>query len=163
MKKLYIIRHAKSSWKNMELEDFDRPLNKRGKENAPLMGIRLKVKKVVPDLILSSPALRARSTANILAKKVKFKKDILYNKDIYEASTTTLHKMLTRIEDENDVVFLIGHNPGLNMLVEKYVNFYENIPTCGIVEIEFDCEKWLDISHYNAKFISFDYPKKHKD
>jgi len=160
MKKLYIIRHAKSSWKDMKLDDFDRPLNKRGKLNAPLMGTRLKNRKISPDLIISSPAKRAKNTAKIIAKKVKFTDDIVFNRDIYEASTTTLHKMLTRIDDSNDVVFLFGHNPGINMLAEKYVDFYENIPTCGVVEIEFDCDRWIYIEESNATLASFDYPKK---
>lgn len=144
----------------MKLDDFDRPLNKRGKLNAPLMGTRLKNRKISPDLIISSPAKRAKNTAKIIAKKVKFTDDIVFNRDIYEASTTTLHKMLTRIDDSNDVVFLFGHNPGINMLAEKYVDFYENIPTCGVVEIEFDCDRWIYIEESNATLASFDYPKK---
>lgn len=160
MKKLYMIRHAKSSWKDMTLEDFERPLNKRGEKNAPEMGDRLKAKKVKPDLILSSPALRAKTTAEIIAKRVKYKDKVVFNEDIYEASAKRLHGILKKIKDEYDTVFLIGHNPGLNMLAEKYVDFYENIPTCGIVEIEFDCERWISIDEENASLISFDYPKQ---
>ena len=159
MKTLYIIRHAKSSWKDMSLDDYDRPLNKRGKLNAPLMGSRLKKETVKPDIILSSPAKRAKSTAKIIAKKLKYSKKIVFNEDVYESSPSKLHKILTKIDDKNSIVFLFGHNPELNMLAENYVDFDENIVTCGVVEIEFDCKRWTDIGKKNAKLISFDYPK----
>lgn len=163
MKKIYIIRHAKSSWENMELDDFDRPLNKRGKLNAPFMGKKLKAKNIVPDIILSSPALRAKNTAKMIAKEVSYTNKIIFNKDIYEAKPSTLHKILTKIDDKYKTIFLLGHNPELNMLAENYVDFDENIVTCGVVEIEFDCKKWIDINGKNAKLISFDYPKKYKE
>ncbi len=162
MKKVYLIRHAKSSWKDFSLEDFERPLNKRGKSDAPLMGAKLHNKKVVPDTILSSPALRAKTTAEIIAKKIGFEKEIVYKKDIYEASATTLHKILTKIADKKSIVFLFGHNPSLNELAENYIHFNENIPTCAVVEIAFDCNSWADISAENASLVSFDYPKKEK-
>ncbi|MDO8455226.1 MAG: histidine phosphatase family protein [Sulfurimonas sp.] len=162
MKRVYLIRHAKSSWKDSLLDDFERPLNKRGKSDAPLMGSRLKDKKIIPDIILSSPAVRAKRTAEIIAKKIGFEKEIVFKKDIYEANATTLHKILTKIADKNSVAFLFGHNPSLNELAEKYLEFNENIPTCGVVEIEFDCDSWVDISVKNAKLVSFDYPKKEK-
>jgi len=162
-KKLFIIRHAKSSWKDSSLNDFDRPLNKRGVLNAPFMGIKLKEKNALPDIIISSPALRAKSTAEIIAKKVKYDKKIVYKRDIYEVGESAVHKILTNLDNENSVVFLFGHNPDLNMLAENYVNFDENIPTCGIVEIEFNCKRWKDISAKNAKLISFDYPKRYKE
>ncbi len=163
MKKLFIIRHAKSSWKDFSLDDFDRPLNKRGKLNAPFMGEILKEKNVVPDIIISSPALRAKTTAKIIAKKVKYSQKIIFKKDIYEIGESAIEKILKKLDDENSVVFLFGHNPDLNMLAEYYVDFDENIPTCGIVEIAFNCGKWKDISSENAKFISFDYPKRYKE
>ena len=160
MKRLYIIRHAKSSWKDMTLDDYDRPLNKRGESNAPMMGKRLRDKKIKPDLILSSSALRAKTTAEIIAKEVKYSKEIVFKEEIYEAFPSDLHKMLKKVDDKNSVVFLFGHNPELNMLAENYVDFEENIVTCGVVEIEFDCKRWRDIDKDNAKLISFDYPKK---
>jgi phosphohistidine phosphatase len=160
MKQLYIIRHAKSSWKEISLDDFERPLNKRGKTDAPFMGTKLKEKNVMPDLVLSSPALRAKTTAQIIAKKIEFKKEIVLNEDIYESSVSELHKIVSEIDDKNRVVFLFGHNPSLNMLAQHYLNFNENIPTCGIVKIEFDCDSWSDINAKNARLISFDYPKK---
>ena len=162
MKTLYIIRHAKSSWKDMELNDFQRALNKRGKADAPLMGSVLKDKHIKTDIIYSSPALRAKTTAEIIAHVLKYEKKIEFKEEIYEASATTLHLLLTKIDDENSTLFLFGHNPGLNMLVENYVDFDENIPTCGVVKIAFDTQNWSKISKLNAKLISFDYPKKYK-
>ena len=161
MKKLYIIRHAKSSWEDFSSNDFDRDLSKRGKLNAPFMGDRLRKTGVEPDIIVSSPALRARITAEIIAKKIKFSKKITLKKKIYEASFKTLRKIVTELPDDVKIVFLFGHNPGLNEFAQKYIDFYENIPTCGIVEIEFDCETWMEVDEKNAKLIMFDYPKKH--
>ncbi len=160
MKRVYLIRHAKSSWEDFLFDDFERPLNKRGKLDAPLMGARLHDKKIMPDTILSSPAVRAKTTAEIIAKKIGFEKEIVFIKDIYEASATTLHKILTKIADKKNTVFLFGHNPSLNELAENYIHFNENIPTCGVMEIEFDCKSWADISGENARLVLFDYPKK---
>jgi len=163
MKKLFIIRHAKSSWKDSSLDDFERPLNKRGRLNAPFMGSKLKEKNVVPDIIISSPAKRAKSTAEIIAKQVKYSKEILYKKDIYEVGESAIKKILKKLDNKISTLFIFGHNPDLEILVENYVSFDENIPTCGIVEIEFDCKRWRDISSKNAKLISFDYPKRYKE
>lgn len=156
------MRHAKSSWKEIGLDDFERPLNKRGKKDAPFMGVRLKKKGVLPDTIISSPAKRAKATAQIIAKEIGFTKPIVYNKNIYEADIGALKKIVTSLKNKNKVVFLFGHNPGLNMLVDNLVGFDENIPTSGIVELEFDCKKWSEISSKNAKYLSIDYPKKGK-
>ncbi|WP_415398106.1 SixA phosphatase family protein [Sulfurimonas sp. CS5] len=163
MKRLFIIRHAKSSWKNSSLNDFDRPLNGRGKKNAPLMGRRLRKRHVIPDIFISSPALRAKTTAEIIAQKVKYSKEIIYDDNIYASAEIIIDKIIKKVDDKHKTVFLLGHNPDLNMFVEDYVDFDENIVTCGVVEIEFDCKSWKDISRKKAKFISFDYPKKEQE
>lgn len=160
MKKLFIIRHAKSSWKDYSLDDFDRPLNKRGFLNAPLMGKYLKDKNIVPDIILSSPALRAKTTAEIIANKVKYKKQIVYEESIYEVDINTLHNIITSLKNKYNIAFIIGHNPGLNLLVDNYVGFDENIPTCGVVELEIKSDSWENINSKNIKLLSFNYPKK---
>lgn len=160
MKKLFLIRHAKSDWSNSSLDDFDRPLNKRGKKNAPFMGEVLHNKAIQADMIISSPAYRARETSVAISKEVNYSKDIIYNEYLYEASLKTVLDVVTYIEDENDTVFLVGHNPSLNMLAFYLVDFNDNIPTCGILEIEFDCESWREAKKRNAKLISFEYPKK---
>jgi phosphohistidine phosphatase len=160
MKKLFIVRHAKSSWKDMSLDDFDRPLNKRGRKNAPFMGKLLKDKGICPDIILSSPANRAKTTAQIMSKELEYEKEILFDEEIYESTPTLLDKKIKKIGDEVNMAFIFGHNPELNALAEGYVGISENIVTCGIVEIDFDCESWSDIDAQNAKLISYEYPKK---
>jgi phosphohistidine phosphatase len=160
MKRLFIIRHAKSSWKDLTLDDFDRPLNKRGKLNAPMMGDRLKSRDILPDIIISSPALRTKKTAKIIANKINYEKKIIYKKELYESSSSILSDIISKIDDKNSVAFIFGHNTGINGFVEKYVDLYDNVPTCGVVEIEFDCKKWIEIDKNNAKMLSFDYPKK---
>ncbi len=160
MKTIYLIRHAKSSWKDSTLDDFDRPLNKRGKKDAPLMGLKLKEKNIKPDIIISSPALRAKTTAEFISNSIKYNKEIIYDETIYEASTSELISLLKRVDDEHNTIFLVGHNPSLNMLADYFVDFEENIPTCGILQIKIDCGRWSDINSSNAKLISFDFPKK---
>lgn len=161
MKKLYIIRHAKSDWSNPQLEDFDRPLNKRGKKNAPFMGKLLRKKNISPDLIISSPAYRARETAISISKEINYHENIMYNEYLYEADLKTIMEIVNFIEDEHDNVFIIGHNPGLNMLGFYLVDFNENLPTSGILEIKFDCQSWRKINKSNAQIVSFEYPKKY--
>jgi phosphohistidine phosphatase len=160
MKRLYIIRHAKSSWSDMGLDDFDRGLNKRGRLNAPMMAKRLKDKDVMPDIILSSSAKRAKKTAKILADGIGFSKKIKFENALYDVLPSKLHSRIKKIKNKHNVAFLIGHNPELNMIAEDYIGFNKNIVTCGILEIEFDCDRWSEIGRDNAKFISYDYPKK---
>lgn len=160
MKKLYIIRHAKSSWKDTQLDDFDRPLNKRGRHDATLMGKRLEEKQIIPDVIYSSPAKRAKVTAKSIGKKVQYNNKIVFKKDIYEADQKTLQNIVRNINDRYSIAFLIGHNPGLNELAKYYIGYKENIPTCGIIGIEFTCNHWRDTNAKCAKLIFIDYPKK---
>lgn len=162
MKKLFIIRHAKSDWSNPFLYDIDRPLNKRGKTNAKYMGKLLESKNVYPDLFLSSPAKRAKKTSNKIAKELGFKKnEIVFSDDIYESSANTLLNIIKSIDNKYNIVFLVGHNPGLNMIAYNLIRFDENIPTCGIVQIDFDINRWEEISDNNSKLISFQYPNKY--
>lgn len=106
MKKLFIIRHAKSDWSDIRLDDFDRDLNKRGYKNAPFMGKLLKNKDIKPDLILSSPARRTLLTAEIIAKEIGYEKDILTNQNMYESTSKVLENIVKNIPDENNMVFL---------------------------------------------------------
>jgi len=160
MKKLFIVRHAKSSWKDESLKDFDRALNKRGEANAPMMAKRFKCKNISPDAIVSSPANRAKSTALLLAKGLGFTKEIVYKKSLYEANTKTIEEILRAVNDKDTTLFLVGHNPELTLFAQEYVDFNENIVTCGVLEMVFDCNSWSEISKENASFISYDYPKK---
>lgn len=162
LKKLYIIRHAKSSWDDSAIEDFDRVLNERGLKDASLMGEILKGKNVMPDLIISSPALRAIKTAELIAKEVDYKKIITPNQYLYDAYVTSLQETVSYINDTNDVVFLVAHNPAVSALAYMYCNLKENLSTTSVVEIDFYCNSWLDVSKENSKLITYDFPKNHK-
>jgi phosphohistidine phosphatase len=162
MKLLYLVRHAKSSWRDSALDDIERPLNKRGKRDAPFMGELLKEKVVNPDVVFSSPAKRASKTAQIIAEQIGYsKKDIIYTEEIYEASSHELVEFIKKIDDEYNSVMIFGHNPGFtmlnNFLSKKYI---DNIPTCGIVALEFN-SSWEEIEKNSAKMLFFDYPKRY--
>jgi len=160
MKTLYLVRHAKSSWKNQGLTDFDRPLNKRGKRDAPLMGEVLNDKKINPDFIISSSAKRAKKTATEIAAKIGFPlKKISFNDEIYEASMSTLMGLLKKLNDKYESVMIFGHNPGLTVLNNHISKHYiDNIPTCGIVALQFN-KKWSELDKNSCGHIFFEHPK----
>ena len=163
MKRLYLARHAKSSWDYPELSDFERPLNKRGKRDAPFMGKILKDLRIMPDIIVSSPALRAYFTARIIANRIEYPLDeIVTSETIYEADASELIELIQSVDDEYDSLMLFGHNPSLtetsNFLSDKSLN---NIPTSAVVCIEFDVDNWEDVKTDGGKFIFFEYPKKY--
>ncbi len=160
MKTLYFVRHAKSSWKNPRLEDFDRPLNGRGKRDAPFMAKRLKRFKVKPDLILSSPALRAKKTAQAIAKSLDLK--VTYEPRLYEASVETYLQILQELDDLLEKVIIVGHNPEITQTCEILSDtILGNIPTCGIVGIECDVQSFKELEEGSGRVLFFDYPKKH--
>lgn len=164
MKYLFLVRHAKSSWDFPELPDFDRPLNKRGERNAPEMGIRLATRKLELDAVISSPANRALTTAHTIAEELDFPVvNIIENNDVYHASCNTLVDIIHDLQDELKSVMLVGHNPGFtdlsNFLKEPDYHI-GNVPTCGIVAIEFALNRWSDISKHCGRMLFFDYPKK---
>jgi phosphohistidine phosphatase len=160
MKTLYLVRHAKSSWKEQNLTDYDRPLNKRGKRDAPFMGEVLSEKKILPDLIISSSAKRAKKTATEIAKKIGYSsKKISFNNEAYEASMSELIGLIKKIDEKYNSVMLFGHNPGLTVLNNHISNQYiDNIPTCGIVALEFD-KKWSELGKNSCNFLFFTHPK----
>jgi len=162
MKQLVLIRHAKSSWANQLLDDFDRPLNKRGLKDAPFMAKLLRKKGLKPDLIVSSASLRTKLTLEFFIKEFDYKGKLIFERSIYEAPYKNLLKIIKNVEKKYETLFLVAHNPSLNDLADFLLgNFEENIPTCGIVQIDFDVENWSDISKENTKLISFEYPKKY--
>ncbi|MCB0803291.1 MAG: histidine phosphatase family protein [Flavobacteriales bacterium] len=162
MKTLYLIRHAKSSWDEIGLSDFERPLNSRGKKDVLVMGQRLKEAGILPQIIISSSANRAFTTAQSLAAQIDFNLDsIEIEPRIYEASAKTLSSIINHIDDSKNIAFLIGHNPGFTYLAEDLTGeHFGNIPTCGIVGIEFPIESWQYVSNNSGTCISYDYPKK---
>ena len=163
MKKIYFIRHAKSSWKDEELRDFDRPLNKRGKKDAPFMGGRLKSFNVMPDIIVSSPANRAKVTACTIAESVGYdSKEILYDVNLYDSSFEQYEYVIRNLKNDNDSVFIVAHNPDITEVCEIYSDtLIGSIPTCAIVCIEFNVNSFKDILPCKGKLLFFDYPKKH--
>lgn len=163
MKSLYLIRHAKSSWKNLTLSDFDRPLNKRGKVDAPLMAELLKEKNIKPDLIIASPSYRTRKTAQIIATKIGYNKnEIIYFESLYHATLTTLLDAIKYLDDRYENVFIVGHNPSINYFANEYLDFNKNIATTGILKVSINCLMWQDIKKENCTLISYEYPKKYK-
>ncbi|WP_458701636.1 SixA phosphatase family protein [Sulfurospirillum sp. 1307] len=163
MKKLYLIRHAKSSWKEIGMSDFERPLNKRGKKDLPYMANRLKDFNIMPDLILSSPAKRAKKTAQKIAEIIGYdEKKIVYKETLYDSSYTTYRYLLDSLDDNLNEVFIVGHNPTITEVGEKLSGaILTNIPTCSIVCIEFDVDIFQEIKEESGKILFFDYPKKH--
>lgn len=164
MKKLYLIRHAKSSWDNPDLSDFDRPLNHRGEKDAPRMGKRLKDRKVAPDVIITSPAKRAVDTCKAIAKELHFPKDkIRKEQKLYHANEDQLLSIIQHLPDLNDdeeVVLLFGHNPGLTEFANILLNEnLDNIRTCGIVAADLHLDKWKDAHFGCGKMVFYDFPK----
>ena len=162
MKRLYLVRHAKSSWKDPGLTDRERPLNTRGKRDAPRMGQRLAEQGVEPDLILSSPAKRALKTAKAVAKKIGYPKDrIEVRKAIYTGGPTDVLTEVRGVDDSVRQLMVFGHNPGFtelaNALTEQQI---DNLPSCGVFCVDFDVGPWSDVSPGQGIFVCLDYPKK---
>lgn len=164
MRTLTIIRHAKSSWKDPELKDFERPLNKRGKRDAPLAGKRLKEYNISFDLIVTSPAKRALTTAKVIAVEIGYpKKNLIANQRIYMADVEDLIQVLRKVDNSCKHVAIVGHNPDLTDLANELTGeTIENIPTCGIVHAKFNIKAWRDLDEGKGKLVLFDYPKKHE-
>jgi len=142
MKTLYLLRHAKSSWKDSDLQDFDRPLNGRGEDAAPLVGRYIREQKLKVDLILSSPATRARQTAALVKESAKLAADLLYDERIYEAEAARLLEVVTQAAESADALMLVGHNPGLEQLLMLLTGEARQMPTAALACVALDVEKW---------------------
>ncbi|WP_207422693.1 SixA phosphatase family protein [Desertivirga brevis] len=165
MKKLLLIRHAKSDWNDPKLSDFDRPLNNRGHKNAPEMAERLLQKHIVPEHLVSSPAKRAYTTAKYFAKTFNIDKEQIEKiEGIYEASANDLLKIVNQLDNTKDFIALFGHNPGItNLAVGLSGSYISNIPTCGLILIEFPFDDWAMISYDTGKELLYDFPKSGDD
>lgn len=164
MKHLLIIRHAKSSWDEPALTDFDRPLNGRGRHDAPLMGQVIASRGIRPERILSSAARRARQTAKRIARELGVDPaDIELREDLYLAEAGALQALLQTLDDRWNQVFLVGHNPGLTDLANQLCDAgIGNIPTCGIVAINFDVSSWSHLMAGSGRLVFFDFPKQYR-
>ena len=163
MKTLYLVRHAKSSWKYPRLDDFERPLNKRGRKNAPFMGSILRKLEVAPDLIISSPANRAATTARIIADTIDYPiEKIRYEETIYATSEYDLLQVIQQLDDATNQAMLVSHNPAITDLANSIGDTaISNIPTGGVCCINLDISSWAKIGDQRGKLKFFEFPKKH--
>jgi phosphohistidine phosphatase len=161
MKTLILVRHAKSSWNTAGLSDFDRPLNDRGKKDAPEMAKRLKDHGVKVDLFVSSPAKRAKKTAKYFAEEFETKKDeIVLIDELYAANVATFVKVVENLKDSADTVALFSHNPDITEYVNTLTNVrVDDMPTCAMFAVQADTERWSEFEKAEKKFLFFDYPK----
>jgi len=142
MKTLLLLRHAKSSWKDNGVRDFDRSLNQRGLKAAPSIGNLIRKRKLQPDLVLSSPAERARQTTQLVFEAAGLKTEVRFDERIYEATGVRLFEVVGQIEEDANVVMLVGHNPGLEELLEALTGEAYDLPTAALACIELNIEKW---------------------
>lgn len=164
MKRLFLVRHAKSDWSHVGLKDIHRSLNKRGYENADKMAKKLVDTKQKIDLIISSPAIRAISTSLIFAHILNYSREKIEIKEhgIYESSTNDFINTIFSIKNRCSSAMIVGHNPTITAVANKLCSINtQNIPTTGIVAIEFKCEKWAEIAKENGRLVFFDFPKNH--
>lgn len=162
MKYLTLIRHAKSDWSKDSLPDFDRPLNSRGKKAAPLMGRRLAERGTIPELLISSPAKRARKTAKLIARKLGIPKhEIVYRPEMYAAGEETLVDVVGTLPGHCNHAALVGHNPGISELASWLCPQAPGwMPTCAILTLVLDSVNWKDIKGDCGHIHYYDYPKK---
>ena len=147
MKTLLLLRHAKSSWKHPELPDHDRPLNKRGKQDAPRIGRLVRDKGLVPDLIMSSTAKRARKTAKIVAKTCSYTGEVELKPAIYHAGPRTYIEVLSHLSDDYQRIMLVGHNPGMEELLGMLIGEIEPIPTATLALVLLPLDQWRELNH----------------
>ncbi len=164
-KTLYFVRHSKSSHDDPNLEDFDRPLADRGNNEAPMMGKILNKIGIQPDLVISSPSQRTTETVKLFSETVPFNFDeVLWDKQVYAAPTEVLKEVIYNIDDNYNKVMVFGHNPSFT----HCANYFQadttimNVPTSGIVAIEFDVDSWSDTKTTKGTFLFMEYPKKYR-
>ena len=162
MKTFFLVRHAKSSWDNTSLRDIERPLNERGLNDAPLMAKLMKSKGVKPDLLVSSPAIRALTTAAYFKNELGVEGEDLWVRDeIYEAMSGVIVDLINRLPEDCETAMIFGHNPTFtnvaSMFTEKYI---DNIPTCGVVKIQSKANSWPEVSNQNSEVVELYFPKE---
>lgn len=159
MKTLFLIRHAKSDWENALLKDIERPLNERGYAAANLMSSGLGAS---PGLIVTSPAVRAASTALIFARNLNYDPNtVLIKKELYDSSVKDYLGVIRQIDEAFDTVLLFGHNPTISDTADHLTKGLPmEMPTCAIAGIRFDAESWSKVKAGSGELFLFDYPKK---
>lgn len=163
MRTLFLIRHAKSSWGNPGLRDFDRPLNDRGLHDAPQMAKLLAEEGVTPDLLVTSPAKRALTTALFFANTFNIPNESVQKEpNIYEAHPQEILRIISSLPEEAKTVLLFGHNPTFTEVANVFMDndFIENVPTCGIVKITSTAKSWKEMYEGNAQVAACFFPKE---
>jgi phosphohistidine phosphatase len=146
MKTLYLLRHAKSSWGEPQLADFDRPLNGRGERAVPAVAAFMREKGIRPGIVISSPALRARQTAELLAGELRLDAPVRFDARIYEAHPLDLLKVIAEADESAAELLIVGHNPGLEGLVERLTGARELLPTAALVRAELKIDRWSEVA-----------------
>jgi phosphohistidine phosphatase len=161
MKTLVLVRHAKSSWDDPSMSDFDRPLNERGKADAPEMAKRLKERLKEIDVFISSPAKRAKKTAKIFAEAFEVDKDkIKLVEDLYLAAPQVFYATVAGLNDKHKSAALFSHNPGITDYANSLADIrIDNVPTSGVFAVQADTEEWAGFADAKKTFLFFDYPK----
>jgi phosphohistidine phosphatase len=161
MKTLLLIRHAKSDWDNI-LTDFDRPLNERGKHDAPVMAKKIKDRKIEIDAFVSSPAKRAKKTAELFMHEYEVKeKKLHFIPSLYEASSNDFYNAVFDLKDKYDTVAIFAHNPGITDFVNSLsCTSIDNMPTCSVYALKIKTKNWVDFKKADKDFLFFDYPKR---
>ena len=160
MKTLLVLRHAKSSWDDSGLDDHDRPLNKRGRRDAPRMGELIEAEDLVPDLILSSTALRARQTAVLVADACGYQGEIMLEPDLYHAAPADYARTLSQAGGDAECVMVVGHNPGLQELVTVLSGACERMPTATLACIEIELDDWQEAASVAGSLSGLWRPKE---
>lgn len=161
MKTLLILRHAKSSWKDGSLADHERPLKKRGREDAPRMGALLRAEGLVPDLILSSTAARARATARRVADECGFGGELELRETFYPGDPEDYLQALSELSGEHEIVMVVGHNPGLEELLEVLTGEYQRLPTAALARVDLPVASWAELDEeVEGKLIDLWRPKE---
>ncbi len=160
MKKLYIVRHAQKEDEQIGRDDYDRELSPEGISEARNMAQQFALKKLPIDLIVASPALRTKKTAEIFAEALNYRKTIMLNEVLYMAFVNELLETISYTFDTVDSMLLVGHNPSLTALAITLVGFKEKFQMGAVMEIDFDCDSWIDICKENAKLVSYEAPNK---
>lgn len=160
MKRILILRHAKSSWTDPNLSDLERPLNERGLRTAPFMGKLIVERGLSPAAIISSPAKRARQTAELVVNEIGVETNLSFDDRIYEASPNALRIVVSETSNDLTSVMIVGHNPGIEGFIRHLTGKIESMPTAALAVIDLNIESWKEINHDTGSLITIIRPKE---
>jgi phosphohistidine phosphatase len=160
MKRLFVLRHAKSSWADSDLADFDRPLNDRGLETAPFVGRLMADRLLTPDIILSSPARRARQTAELISQAAGWNAPVHFDDSIYEASPITLCRVAAGLPKDVASAMVVGHNPGMEGFIRVLTGRLEPMPTAALAVVDLSIDEWDRIDAGTGRLVEVVRPKE---